>query len=132
MNYKVIHLGEGYNDVYELLEVARTNRQRLRHFLTLTATTPEESNPYYSLAMILAPASGARFQPVYICREGIRSLSSKRFADFKRLAEDLGLPTIELEVKKSDAFYDLAQYDAYLLGALKVNRMLETDQLAWS
>ncbi|TDQ42304.1 DUF7147 family protein [Aureibacillus halotolerans] len=131
MIYKIVPLGEGYTDVHELLEIARTNQHRLRHFVILKAPGEHETAAY-SLLLILASAEKSRFQPLYLCREGIPSVDSKRYTSFVRAAEESGFTPLELEVKHSTTFYSQHQYQAYLLSILKLQRLLERDQSIWS
>ncbi|WP_039232221.1 DUF7147 family protein [Bacillus thermotolerans] len=125
MIQRFIELGEGYSDLYELLEIAHNNKQRLMHMLALH--TPLEERPSTSLAVILSPTDPGEFQPIYICREGIpypHTAPNKRFNLFKQTAEALGKPLIEMDVKPSSTFAERELYFQYLIGILRLNRLV--------
>ncbi|PLS16567.1 methylthioribose kinase [Bacillus sp. M6-12] len=125
MIQRFIELGEGYSDLYELIEIARAQKDRVKYLLALN--TEKEGNPVSSLAVILHPTQPGNFQPIYMCREGIpnhHSTPNKRFDLFKDLADSIGKRVIELEVKHSGAFAEKELFQQYLIGILRMNRYL--------
>ena len=125
MIQRFIELGEGYGDIYELVEQAKANRSRLAHLLSLQ--TVVNGKEVCSPVVILKPAPEGNFQPLYICREGIPNpniLQNKRFNLFKETAEELGREITELDVKPSTMFAEKELYYQYLTGILRMNRYL--------
>lgn len=125
MIQRFIELGEGYSDLYELLEISRTNRHRLAHLLALHTQTERKSSS--SLVAILEPTNPGEFQPLYICREGIpnpHSIKNKRYDMFESLADELGKTIIQLDVKPSTQFAEKELYFQYLIGILRLNHYI--------
>lgn len=126
MNQRFIELGKGYSDIYELLELAKTNQHRSKYFLCLKAE--DASSKVMSFALVLGPSSYGDFMPIYICREGIPLLSdqkkSKRYELFSLLAEEQGKKVIEMDVRHSSTFAEPELYYQYLIGILRMNRFL--------
>lgn len=69
MPQQFIELGEGYGDVYELLEIIKTNQERFHQAFILTSTKGDKK--VISLAVAFKPVGESKFMPIYICREGI-------------------------------------------------------------
>lgn len=91
MIQRFIELGEGYSDLYELLEIAKANQERITHMLQFETIKNEKK--VCSLVVILKPTTIGDFQPLYICREGIpmpENKKSKRVILFEEMAEKLG------------------------------------------
>ncbi|MBA4538808.1 methylthioribose kinase [Bacillus aquiflavi] len=125
MIQRFIELGEGYSDIYELLEIAKANRQRLSSMMALHTTYNERE--VSSLVVILQPTTPGNFQPLYICREGIPSPTTKpnkRFELFLETAQSLGKNVIKLHVKSSAIFSEKELYYQYLIGILRMNRYI--------
>ncbi|MFP3884254.1 methylthioribose kinase [Priestia filamentosa] len=124
MIQRFIELGEGYSDLYELLEIARNQSHRVRHLMILN--TEKEERKLSSFLVILEPTSVGSFQPLYICREGIAvtDQKSKRLLLFEALAEDLGKTIITLDVKPSTFFGEKELYFQHLIGILRMNRYI--------
>ncbi|MDQ0215217.1 hypothetical protein J2S13_001617 [Oikeobacillus pervagus] len=125
MIQRFIELGEGYSDLYELIEITKTNQHRL--FTMLAFHTVVNERPVTSLATVLEATTPGDFQPIYICREGIphpKFKENKRFELFKNLAHSLGKKLIELEIKPSSIFAEKELYYQYLIGILRMNRYI--------
>ncbi|WP_100330806.1 DUF7147 family protein [Bacillus xiapuensis] len=125
MIQRFIELGEGYSDLYELMEIAKSNQHRLTHMLALH--TAAEDRAMTSLVVILAPTSPGDFQPLYICREGIphpEHSASQRFNLFLQAAKALNKEIIQLEVKHSKNFAEPALYYQYLMGILRLHHYI--------
>lgn len=88
MIQRFIELGEGYSDIYELLEIVKSNKHRLAHLIMLR--TVKEDRQVASFVAVLHPTAEGNFQPLYVCREGIvlKQNDSKRVELFKRAAEE--------------------------------------------
>jgi hypothetical protein len=122
---RFIELGEGYSDIYELLELAKANQHRLKHMMALH--TNIDGKEMTSLVVILKPTDPGKFQALYICREGIpnpASLPNKRFDLFAQTAESLGKQIIELTVKPSVIFNEKELFYQYLIGILRLNHYI--------
>ncbi len=90
MIQRFIELGEGYSDLYELLEIAKANKERVTHMLQFE--TVKNNKKVCSLVVILKPTTVGDFQPLYICREGIPILDhkkSKRIILFEETAKQI-------------------------------------------
>ncbi|RSK26917.1 methylthioribose kinase [Bacillus sp. HMF5848] len=121
MIQRFIELGEGYSDIYELLEVANNNKHRITKLLALQATINNRN--VFSLVVILTPTDPGNFQPLYICREGIPE-NSKRFDLFKELSERIKVPITYISVKSSLFFAERNLYYQYLIGVLRLNHII--------
>ncbi|RFU61169.1 methylthioribose kinase [Bacillus sp. V59.32b] len=125
MIQRFIELGEGYTDIYELIEIGKSNRHRVARLLSLHTKINERE--LASPVIVLEPTSPGDFQPLYICREGIpnpRVTPNKRFELFEELARELDKSIIELDVKASESFKEKQLYYQYLIGILRMNRYL--------
>lgn len=125
MIQRFIELGQGYSDLYELLEIAKTNKHRLAHFFAFHSQVNNQE--VTSLAVVLNPTESGEFQPIYICREGIpnpESKPNKRYDLFKNLADELGKEIITLTVKSSSFFAEKELYYQHLIGILRMNRYI--------
>ncbi|MCP3761887.1 methylthioribose kinase [Domibacillus sp. A3M-37] len=121
MIQRFIELGEGYSDLYELIDIAERSNERIAHFIAL------HSNEATSCAIILHPTSTGSFQPIYVCREGIPNPHKKeneRFRLFEQTAASIGKPVIEMDVKPSVLFAEKTLYYQYLIGILRINHYL--------
>ncbi|HWO95108.1 MAG TPA: methylthioribose kinase [Bacillus sp. (in: firmicutes)] len=129
MIQRFIELGEGYSDIYELFELAKSNRHRLAHLLMLRTTKKEQTTA--SFVVVLHPTPEGDFQPLYICREGITynpEKPSKRIELFEQLAEELNKKVITLDVKSSDVYAERELYYQHLIGILRMNRYIPSMQ----
>ncbi|OCA85560.1 methylthioribose kinase [Bacillus sp. FJAT-27225] len=125
MIQRFVELGSGYGDLYELIELAKANSSRLRHIIAFH--TAIEGKQVVSLAIILDPAGEGKFQPIYICREGIpnpKVIPNKRYTLFEETAANLSKTICELTVKPSTLFADKELYYQYLIGILRLNHFI--------
>ena len=125
MIQRFIELGEGYSDIYELIELTKAQSNRVAFLLSLQSTVKDRE--VVSLAVILKPTDPGNFQPIYICREGIPNpeiTPNKRFEMFESLSEELGKKIISLQVKPSDLFSEKELFYQHLIGILRMNRYL--------
>ncbi|UOE57030.1 methylthioribose kinase [Bacillus sp. CMF12] len=125
MIQRFIEIGEGYSDIYELIEIARANKHRLSHMAAFH--TSIDHKEVTSLAVILKPTDPGGFQPLYICREGIpnpKAAPNKRYELFANAAEDLNKEIIQLTVKPSVIFNEKELYFQYLIGILRLNHYI--------
>ncbi|MGD6897412.1 DUF7147 family protein [Bacillus infantis] len=126
MIQRFIELGEGYSDIYELLEIVRSNKHRLQHLIAFQSAY--EGKEMTSVAAVLRPAETGKFQPLYICREGIPhpdKSPNARFQLFKDLADDCEKEMIRLEVKPSALFAEKELFYQYLIGILRLNHYIQ-------
>jgi len=122
---RFIELGEGYSDVYELVELAKANQHRLQHMIALH--TKIETKDVTSLVVVLKPTTPGKFQPLYICREGIPNpniMPNKRFNLFAQTAHSLGKQIHELSVKPSSIFTEKELFYQHLIGILRLNHYI--------
>ncbi|MDQ0272392.1 DUF7147 family protein [Cytobacillus purgationiresistens] len=125
MIQRFIELGEGYSDIYELIELAKSNQARLSHMMALYTT--KDDKEVTSLVVILHPAEEGKFQPLYVCREGIPNPTdkpNKRYDLFAEAAEQLGKTVIRISVKPSSIFAEKELYYQQLIGILRLNHYL--------
>ncbi|RDI47576.1 DUF7147 family protein [Falsibacillus pallidus] len=125
MIQRFIELGEGYSDLYELLEIAKTNEHRLAQMLAFHTKVKDKDTT--SLAVVLTPAEEGNFQPIYICREGIPNPNitpNKRFELFTAAAAELGKKVIQMDVKPSNFFAEKELFFQYLIGILRLNHLI--------
>ena len=120
-----IELGEGYGDVYELLELLKTNQHRLHR--TFIFSSEINGKQAISLAATFKPANNSNFMPVYICREGIKEevgQKSKRTLLFEQAAAEYGKVPVPISVKHSSEFADTRLYFQYITGILRLNNLV--------
>jgi hypothetical protein len=125
MIQRFIELGEGYSDIYELLELARANHHRLSHMMALH--TEINGRKVTSLVIVVKPTIPGDFQALYICREGVSNphvTPNKRFDLFQQAAIDLQRTIIEITVKPSTQFAETTLYYQYLIGILRLNHYI--------
>ena len=122
---RFIELGEGYSDIYELIELGKANKERVAFVLAMKTT--KNDREVLSLALVLKPTDPGNFQPIYICREGIPNpevIPNARYTLFENFASEIEKQIITLEVKSSNLFAETALYYQYLIGILRMNRYL--------
>jgi hypothetical protein len=122
---RFIEIGQGYSDIYELLEVGRNQKHRVARLLAMHTTIDDKK--VTSLVIVMEPTDPGKFQPLYICREGIpnpHATKNKRYELFENLAEELDRPIIEIDVKPSVLFAEIELYYQHLIGILRMNRYL--------
>ncbi|MFJ7730566.1 methylthioribose kinase [Lysinibacillus sp. NPDC097231] len=125
MPQQFIELGEGYGDVYELLELVRTNQDRFHQAFILTSTKEEKN--VASLAVALKPVGESKFMPIYICREGIpfnEEQPSKRQKMFEESIEQLGRKAVVVEIKHSSIFSESKLFYQYLIGIMRLHHYI--------
>ncbi|MBS8263336.1 methylthioribose kinase [Mesobacillus boroniphilus] len=125
MIQRFIELGEGYSDLYELIETARANQQRLMHLMAIHTKINEKD--VSSLVVVLKPTDPGKFQALYVCREGVPNphvLKNKRFDMFAELAAELGKTIIEFDAKPSTMFAEKELYYQHLIGILRLNHYI--------
>jgi hypothetical protein len=125
MIQKFIELGNGYSDLYELIEICERNVDRLTNLVKLK--TEINGKPVLSFIVILEPTVTGSFQPLYICREGIpynEDKQSKREILFYDLAKKVNRTVISIETKSSIEFNDPELFYGYLTGIFRMNRII--------
>ncbi|WP_349729609.1 DUF7147 family protein [Peribacillus frigoritolerans] len=125
MIQRFIEIGQGYSDIYELLEVGRNQKHRVARLLAMHTTIDDKK--VTSLVIVMQPTDPGKFQPLYICREGIpnpHATKNKRYELFENLAKELDRPIIEIDVKPSVLFAEIELYYQHLIGILRMNRYL--------
>ncbi|WP_026570474.1 MULTISPECIES: hypothetical protein [Sediminibacillus] len=126
MIQRLIELGEGYADIYELCELAENMTDRITHFVSLR--TEKSGRKVTSPALIMQPSKQGEFQPIYICMEGVpdpETTLSKRYELFKKAASEQGHEIKSLVVKSSAEFHEKSLYFQYLIGIFHMNRLLK-------
>ncbi|MCM3759327.1 methylthioribose kinase [Alkalihalobacillus oceani] len=125
MIQRFILLGEGYTDLYELFEIARTNRHRLERLVQLDTVISGRKKS--SLVVILQPAEPGKLMPLYLSLEGVyppEEKETERYQLFEQLSRELDAPIHRLEVKPSADFNELELYFQYVIGVLRLNRFI--------
>ncbi|MGE7913892.1 MULTISPECIES: DUF7147 family protein [Lysinibacillus] len=125
MPQQFIELGEGYGDVYELLEIVRTNQDRFHQAFILTST--KEEKKFASLAVALKPVGDSKFMPIYICREGIpfnEEQPSKRQNMFEESIKQLDRKAVVVEIKHSSIFSESKLFYQYLIGIMRLHHYI--------
>ncbi|MEX3744611.1 MULTISPECIES: DUF7147 family protein [Lysinibacillus] len=125
MPQQFIELGEGYGDVYELLEIVRTNQDRFHQAFILTST--KEEKKFASLAVALKPVGDSKFMPIYICREGIpfnEEQPSKRQKMFEESIKQLDRKAVVVEIKHSSIFSESKLFYQYLIGIMRLHHYI--------
>lgn len=120
-----IELGEGYGDVYELMELIETNQNRLHR--TFIFSSNNSGGQAISLAAAFRPARNSNFMPIYICREGISEVNeskSKRRLLFEEASMQYGQEPIFIGLKHSSEFADTKLFYQYITGILRLNHLV--------
>lgn len=126
MIQRFIELGEGYSDLYELIDIAHRNKDRVKRLLSLH--TNIAGSKRVSLAVVLSPTTIGDFQPIYICREGItlsETGKSRRYDLFEKLANELEMDITTLDIKNSHVFSEKELFYQYLIGILRLNHIIQ-------
>lgn len=125
MIQRFIELGEGYSDIYELIEIAKSNQHRLSHMMAFHAEI--KGRKVTSLVVVMKPTNVGDFQALYICREGIpnpHETPNKRYDLFQDVANELQKEIIEITIKPSSEFGELALYYQYIIAILRLNHYI--------
>ncbi|CAH2713381.1 hypothetical protein BACCIP111895_00516 [Neobacillus rhizosphaerae] len=125
MIQRFIELGDGYSDLYELIELAKANQHRLQHMMALH--TKIDNKEVTSLVVIFEPTDPGKFQALYICREGIPNpnfLPNKRYDLFAQTANEIGKKIHEFSVKPSTTFHEKDLFYQHLIGILRLNHYI--------
>lgn len=122
MNQRFIELGEGFGDIFELLELLSSNSHRFLNAFVFNTIT-ESGQPALSVAVAFSPGGASNFTPIYICREGIQP-DSKRLRLFEESVKEIGRTPIVLDVKPSYLFADTQLYFNHLIAILRLNHYL--------
>ncbi|MFS0787138.1 methylthioribose kinase [Shouchella sp. 1P09AA] len=119
MNQRVIKLGNGHADFFELMELASSNKTRL-----LACFQLQTLEDRLSLGIVFKPARHpSTFMPIYLCLEGFKP-DSKRVQQFTAFAHQEDLTVHTVAVKAIDQFFDEDQYARYLIGLLRSQRVI--------
>ncbi|WP_026674398.1 DUF7147 family protein [Alkalihalobacterium bogoriense] len=125
MVQRFIEIGEGYSDLYELIEIANTNKHRIDKLICLQ--TVKDEKKMCSFVVTLHPASPGHVYPLYICREGIPQFSwkeTRRYTLFTSLAAILQKEIFTIDVRHSSSFQEKDLYYSYIIGVLRMNRII--------
>lgn len=125
MIQRMIEIGEGYSDIYELFEIAKSRKESVKFLLKLTSE--KDKQKCCTFAVILSPTSIGEFQPIYYCREGITlkdQTITKREQLFEELALTLNKEIITLHIRHSSSFHAIELYQQYLIGILRLNHFI--------
>ncbi|WP_018921368.1 DUF7147 family protein [Salsuginibacillus kocurii] len=125
MIQRFIELGTGYGDIYELIEILHHQNNRIQAVLQLNAQSGNST--VVSYVAILKPAQ-QKFQPLYICREGIPNPAYTQNERSRLIDEAVsanGLYIQELDVKHSSEFAEPQLYYQYLIGILRMSRIID-------
>ncbi|OIU72334.1 DUF7147 family protein [Rossellomorea aquimaris] len=125
MIQRFIELGEGLSDIYELLEMARYNKERVQHLMAFH--TIVKNRPVTSLGVVMKPTAEGKFQAIYFCREGVPNpniMENKRFSLFEQTADELDKTIIQLDVKPSSFFPEKDLYYQHLIAILRLNHYI--------
>ncbi|MFC6291818.1 hypothetical protein BHU61_02655 [Macrococcus epidermidis] len=126
MKQAFISLGEGYSDLFELEQLMKYNHGRTDCVLFLHTTLEEQ--PKTSVVLIMNPTEDGNFQAMYSIFEGINYPypdSNKRFELVKSWTEKYQIPVKEFDVKAKHFFYEDALYHQYLIGVLRLQRVIK-------
>lgn len=122
---RFVELGEGFSDLYELLQITRTNKERLHRIIRLD--TVIDGKKVCSIVVVLNPVEPGNYMPCYICREGIphpEERKTGRYTLIDQLVDELKTELCRLVVKPSTEFNELELYYQYLIGVLRMNKFI--------
>jgi len=125
MIQRFIELGEGYSDIYELMELAKANKERLQHMMAFH--TIVNNRAVSSLALAMKPTEQGKFQAIYVCREGIPNPNitpNQRYSLFEETAKELDRVIIQMDVKPSTLYPEKALYYQHLIAILRLNHYI--------
>ncbi|GAF63951.1 hypothetical protein [Alkalihalobacillus trypoxylicola] len=126
MIQRFIELGQGYSDLFELMEIAKRNQDRISAFVRLDVE--KDSQKKSSLVVLLNPTEQGSFMPLYICLEGIPHKngieSNNRYELFSALGKQFEVPIKTLEVKSYTQFAEKDLYYQYLIGIFRLNKLI--------
>jgi len=121
---RIIELGKGYGDIYELCEQARLNKDRIHRAFIFSSK--KDGKEYHSIAIALKPTNAANFFPIYMCGDGIPNVQpiSKRLSHFIETLDELQLKAVHLDIRHSSSFADSDLFYQYLIGILRLNHFI--------
>lgn len=125
MIQKFIELGEGYADIYELIDLGSRMPDRIQHAIAFYSE--KNGKPTASLSLVMKPAHKDKFQPIYICREGIpnpHEQPNQRFDLYKKMVEEAGKEVSEFTIKPSNHFPETELFYQHLIGILRMNKFI--------
>ncbi|MCA0969392.1 methylthioribose kinase [Halobacillus litoralis] len=125
MIQKFIELGQGYSDLYELLDLGERMPDRIQHAVAFYSE--KNGAPAASLALIMKPGKEQKFQPIYICREGIpnpHEKPNKRFDLFQEMVQKADKEIAEFTIKPSTVFPETELFYQHLIGILRTNKFI--------
>ncbi|SFJ92635.1 hypothetical protein SAMN04487936_105239 [Halobacillus dabanensis] len=125
MIQKFIELGEGYADIYELVDLGSRMPERIQHAIAFYSE--KNGKPVASLSLVMKPAHTDKFQPIYICREGIpnpHEQPNQRFDLYKKMVEEAGKEVSEFTIKPSNLFPETELFYQHLIGILRMNKFI--------
>lgn len=125
MIQRFIELGQGYSDIYELIEIATSNRHRVQNILRFNTIIDGVQST--SFTIVLKPTVLGNFQPLYTCREGIifsEDKISKRIEMIEQLASEMDIEIITFSVKPSKEYAEINLYYQHLIGILRMNKII--------
>ncbi|MGM0750309.1 MAG: DUF7147 family protein [Bacillota bacterium] len=125
MIQRFIELGEGYSDIYELMELAKANKERLQHVMAFH--TIVNNRAVSSLALVMKPTEQGKFQAIYVCREGIPNPNitpNQRYSLFEETANELDKVIIQMDVKPSTLYPEKELYYQHLIAILRLNHYI--------
>lgn len=125
MIQRFIELGEGYSDIYELMELAKANKERLQHMMAFH--TIVNNRAVSSMALVMKPTEQGKFQAIYVCREGIPNPNitpNQRYSLFEETAKELDRAIIQMDVKPSTLYPEKALYYQHLIAILRLNHYI--------
>jgi len=125
MIQRLIEIGEGYSDLYELIEMTKAQKDRVKFLLKLTCEL--NGSKFCSFGVILNPTSLGEFQPIYYCREGItlkENSVTKREELFEELATNVNKEIVTLQIRHSSSFHEKELFHQYIIGILRLNHLI--------
>lgn len=125
MTQQFIYLGEGYSDFFELEELIEYNAPRISRLLLLHTTLEEEKKT--SVILVMNKTRQGNFQALYSILEAIPypyPQSNKRIDLVRSWAQNKNITINEVEVKSKKHFFETALYEQYLVGVLRLQRLL--------
>lgn len=126
MKQSFITLGQGYGDIFEMIELLKFNHLRIEKLLFLHTTL--EETPKTSALLVMQPTPESHFQAIYTILEALPypyPNSNKRIDLLKTCANEHHITIQEFDVKSSHHFYETDLYYQYLLGVLRLQRIIK-------
>ncbi|AKS69550.1 DUF7147 family protein [Staphylococcus coagulans] len=125
MQQSFIVLGHGLTDLYEFKTLIQYNYKRINRIVFFH--TPKSEKQLTSVAMIMQPTEGRKFQAIYMMLDAVRypyPVSNKKYELIQSFAKPYNIEMVGIDVHAPDDYPELALYFNYLKSVLRLQNWI--------